>query len=244
VPAEERGRIWRVRQSPPASAVLRIAGAGPVVSLSPDAVFTPTLAPAPDAVPPPDAPPAWSEPVLHIAAGTPFSVPRGPKTGDHTYQHVHVREGTLEFWLRADTDDSSVANPTFLSFGGLSLWRRTQLGTYYNLGKGFLQSGFLIRPRVWYHLALTWRLGDERHKPEMNLFINGVAMAQLMQTALPADAGDWTAENLNLGMNEPMHITGLRISAVARDQELERGVLSPPPDKNTLYWQHNGAEAK
>ena len=111
-----------------------------------------------------------------------------------------------------------------------------------NLGKGFLQSGFLIRPKVWYHIALTWDLGDEQHKPSMNLLVNGVPMRSSMQTELPPTTGDWTGEALQFGNAEPMRITGLRISSVVRDQELQRGALSPPPDEHTLYWQHGGAK--
>jgi len=239
VPPDAHGQIWRFRQSPPACAILRIDGVGPLVSLMPEAFFTP------DRVPPPstqaeDAPPRWREQVIRIEPGKKLSVPRGPKTGEGQYQHVHVREGTIEFWMRADTSDDSVANLPFLRFGRMRLWRRTQIGTYYNLGKGFLQSGFLIRPRVWYHVALTWHLGDGEREPSMNLLINGIPMMGRMQTRLPADTGDWTGPKLELGNNEPMRITGLCISSVTREQKLQAGALSPPPDAHTLYWQHGG----
>ena len=42
---------------------------------------------------------------LRIEAGKTLSIPRGPKTGEGAYQHVHVREGTIEFWMRAATGD-------------------------------------------------------------------------------------------------------------------------------------------
>ena len=238
VPPEVRGQIWCFRQSPPAGAILRIDGVGPLASLEPDALFTPASVPPPPSLVAQDAPPQWSEEVACIEPGKKLSIPRGPKTGEGQYQHVHVRQGTIEFWMRADTSDDSMANLTFFAFGRLRLWRRTQIGTYYNLGKGFLQSGFLFRPRAWYHVALTWDLGDEQRQPAMALLIGGVPMVSRMQTRLPADTGDWTGPALAFGSVAAMRITGLRISSTARDHELQKGALSPPPDAQTLYWQH------
>ncbi len=37
-------------------------------------------------------------------------------------------------------------------------------------------------------------------------------------------------------------VTGLRVSSVSREADLQAGRLSPPPDAQTLYWQH--AEAR
>ncbi|MBM4087366.1 MAG: hypothetical protein FJ272_21450, partial [Planctomycetes bacterium] len=125
VPAEERGRLWRFRQSPPASSTLRIAVVSPLVSLTPEAFFVPARTPPPPSSAVEESPPKWREPVFAIEPGKKLSIPRGPQTGEGRYQHVHVREGTLEFWLRADTSDDSLENLTFLRFGRLHLWRRT-----------------------------------------------------------------------------------------------------------------------
>jgi len=62
-------------------------------------------------------------------------------------------------------------------------------------------------------------------------------MMSSMQTQLPADTGDWTGPSLDIGASEPLRITGLRISAVSREQDLQKGLLSPPPDAQTLYRQ-------
>jgi len=244
VPADARGQLWCLRQSPPASAILRIDGVGPLASLTSEAFFTPAAVPPPLAPSTAPAPPNWTEPVVRIEPGKKLSIPRGPQTGDDQYQHVHVRQGTIEFWMRVDTSDDSMANLTYFTFGRLRLWRRTQIGTYYNLGKGFLQSGFLFRPAVWYHIALTWALGDEQRRPAMNLLIDGVPMMSRMQELLPADTGDWTGPALQFGNAEPMHITGLRISSRLREEELQKGDLSPSPDGHTLYWQHSSADRK
>ena len=208
-----------------------------MVSVTPEACFTPARVPPPRAHAAADQPREWRGSVAVIEAGKRMVVPRGAKTGDGQYEHVHVRQGTIEFWLRADTSDDSVENLSFLRFGRLNLWRRTQLGTYFNLGKGFLQSGFLIRPRVWYHVALTWDVGGEGGAARINLFLEGLPVMAGMQEALPADTGDWTGDALEFGTAEPMRVCGLRISSVARDQELQRGSLSPAPDAQTLYWQ-------
>jgi len=76
----------------------------------------------------------------------------------------------------------------------------------------------------------------------MSLLIDGVPMMSIMQTQLPANTGDWTGDALVFGNAEPMHITGVRIASVARDQELRAGRLSPPPDADTLYWQHGAVK--
>jgi len=238
VPAAEQGRTWCFRQSPALSAIVRIDGIGPLVHPTDAAVFAPEGLPVEQAVAPPDAPPGWDREVVHIEPGKTFAIPRGKATGEGRYEHVHAHRGTIEFWLRTDTSDASMENLTFLRFGKMHLWRRTQTGTYLNLGKGMLQSGFLIRPRAWYHLALTWDLGDSDDKPRLELYVNGIPMASLMQTELPADLGDWTGETLTLGTAAPMHISGLRISSTVRDEGLRDGLLSPPPAESTLYWQH------
>ncbi|NQT19124.1 MAG: hypothetical protein HQ592_05430, partial [Planctomycetes bacterium] len=238
VPTAAQGKVWHFRQNPPLSAILSIKGIVPLIHPTVAAVF------AVDKIPPavpstaPAAPPEWQHEVIHIAAGKTLTVPRGKSTGEGTYEHVHVHRGTIEFWLRAETSDGGMDNLTFLTFGKMRLWRRTQTGTYLNLGKGMIQSGFLIRPRAWYHLALTWDFGDDEHKPMTEIYINGIPMNSLTQTQLPPDLGDWTGEMLSLGTTAPLQISGLRISAIVRDQELRQGLLSPPPDKQTLYWQH------
>ena len=241
VPTGEQGRIWQFRQSPPLSAILRIKGVGPLVHPTGDAVFA--LDAPNDSPPTPlSAPPGWEHEVTHIGAGETWAVPRGDKKEDEGYEHVHVPRGTIEFWMRTDTDDGSMDNLSFMRFGKMHLWRRTQTGTYLNLGKGMLQSGFLIRPRAWYHLALTWDVGDGGTKGTMEVYLNGIPMKSLMQTELPADLGDWTGATLELGTAAPMHISGLRISSIVRDEGLRQGVLSPPPDNHTLYWQHANPE--
>ena len=171
-----------------------------------------------------------------------MTLPRGGKTGEGMYEHVHARRGTIEFWMRTDTNDAGMDNLGFLTFGKMRLWRRTQTGTYLNLGKAMIQSGFLIRPRAWYHLAMTWNFGDAEQKPAMEVYINGLPMMSLVQTPLTADLGDWTGETLSLGTTFPMHVSGLRISSTVRDKELREGLLSPPPDEHTLYWQHDGGD--
>ena len=238
VPAGEQGKVWSFRQSPPLSAILRIDGITPLVHPTASAVFAPDAVPAPDTGACPAAPPGWDHEVIHIEAGKTMAVPRGLKTGAGVYEHVHVHRGTIEFWLRADTSDAGMDNLTLFSFGSMRLWRRTQTGTYLNLGKGMIQSGFLIRPQAWYHLAMTWDFGADEQKPTTELYVNGIPMTSLTQTPVPVDLGDWTGDALSLGTAAPMHVSGLRISAAVRDEELQQGLLSPPPDKYTLYWQH------
>ena len=237
VPAEARGGLWRFRQAPPASAVLRIEGASPLVSLTPDAHFSPAAVPARLSAPTSDMPPGWDGAMFTIEADKRLTVPRGEKTEDGGYEHINPQEGTIEFWMRADTSDDTMVGFTYLRFGSLHLWRRTQVGTYLNLGKGFLQSGFVFRPRAWYHVALTWHLGNDKQTPVMRLLVNGVPTKARMQTALPPDTGDWTGPVLQIGGSDPMRIAGLRIASVRRDNELQHGIQSPPPDANTLYWQ-------
>ena len=238
VPDDAQGKIWHFRQSPPLSAILRIKGIGPLVHPTEDSVFTPDTIPPEDTGTPAPGPPGWQHEVVHIEAGKTMRVPRGESTDGGAYEHVHAHRGTIEFWMRTDTDDAGMDNLGFLTFGGMRLWRRTQTGTYLNLGKAMIQSGFLIRPQVWYHLALTWDFGDAEHEPGMEIYVHGIPMTSLVQTKLSADLGDWTGDTLALGTAAPMHVTGLRVSSMVRDKELRAGRLSPPPDEHTLYWQH------
>ena len=242
VPAEARNGLWRFRQTPPASAILRIDGAYPLASLTPHAFFAPEQTPPRLHADATDTPPGWGYDAAVIEGGKKLTVPRGKLTGDGVYEHINAHEGTIEFWMRVDTSDDTMEGVTYLRLGSLQLWRRTQVGTYLNLGQGFLQSGFLFRPWAWYHVAVTWHLGDDTREPVMSLFVNGVPVIARMQTRLPAGTADWTGPDLQFGSSDPMRIAGLRISAVQRDAELQRGSLSPPPDAHTLYWQH--AETK
>ncbi|MCP4640105.1 MAG: hypothetical protein GY851_06720, partial [bacterium] len=117
VPADAKGKIWRFRQSPPLSAILRIDGIAPLVHPTSDAVFTPAAISPAATVVPRSSPPGWRHKVVHIETGKKMIVPRGKKTGEGTYEHVHAHRGTIEFWMRADTSDAGMDNLGFLDFG-------------------------------------------------------------------------------------------------------------------------------
>ena len=237
LPTGSAGQLWSLKQTPPSCAVLRMDGIGPLAGMTADAFFEPAEVPRRLLPETTDAPPGWTGKVAVIESGKRLTVPRGKSTGDGTYEHIHAPRGTIEFWMRADTSDDTATGLSYMGFGRLYVTRRKQFGTYLKLGEGFLQSRFLVRPYAWYHLAITWELGDESHAPDVSLLVGGVPVLSHMQTRLPRNTGDWTADALWFGSGDPMRIAGLRISSVRRDEELAQGLFSPPPDANTLHHQ-------
>lgn len=235
LPPGAGGKIWSIRYTGSSNILLRITG---VDMGSPDkeALFAPGNVVANPHFKILPAPPKFSGSVINLSAGEALKVPRGTKTEGDRYSNLNLREGTIEFWIRVDASDENIVNMNFLEFGNMRLWHRGMSGLYWNLGRGYLQSGFVLLPKVWYHAAFTWNMETENgKKPVMNLYIDGVSIMGRMQTALPGYTGDWSGPELVIGGKEPLSIAGLRISSVNREDELKQGLLTPPDDTNTLY---------
>jgi len=234
---EQRGKLWRIAISPPNPSVeqtyLRFEGVPPIVWTSPDAFFTPTdaaLATHPAPQPP-------TEPYTGAGANLPFLADWGialsrAAVGEH-YGHLQAQQGTLEFWIRPEWALDDIADATLVQCGPLRLYRRSRVGTYLGLG-GTNQSGFVLEPGHWYHVALTWDAGAEGREPETQLFIDGVKTgAMLSQAREPL--GDWTDERLEIGGRVAFTLDDLRISSTIRYSDDFDPPRALEEDAETLY---------
>ena len=241
VPPESAGRVWSIMFSGTAGKLLRIKGVD-MVSAKRDAIFLPAKVPPPSPSLSLPYPAGFAGKIVSLPAGKSYSVPRGEKTGEHAYSHVNVKQGTIEFWMRLDANEENLFSLTLLRFGDMRIYHRGLGGIYLNMGKGFLQSGFIFRPGKWYHVAVAWDMGPGNTETYLNLFVDGVSMLGTVMSPLPADTGDWTAGKLVIGGGQAFSMGGLRISSVNRSEDLQKGILSPAPDKNTLYMQAVSSE--
>jgi hypothetical protein len=232
----ERAKLWHVKMRPAGGdnqeMLLRVDGTVPVASTTPEAFFVPEQLPERRAPARAPTPPGVVEPVQTIPAGKTLSIANGAKTGETSYETVDTIRGTLEFWLRPDWDPDDISDGNILTWGQMRLYRRSQIGTYLKLGTTYLQSGYWLKPGVWNHVAVVWDFEAKRDKAW--IYINGTQFG----TPFRGRRGkllDWPGKELVIGGNAPFHITGLRIWNRDRRAQLGKGILSPPPDKSTLF---------
>lgn len=242
LPSRSGGETWSLRQSSSNNILLRITGVG-VVSLMEEAIFQPSAVFPRDVPETPVSPPDFSGQTIKLRVGETLRVPRGQKTGDGVYSNVHVGEGTIEFWICIDAHADELWNMMFLNGGRMSLYHRGYAGTYFYVGGEGVQSSFVFRPGTWYHVALTWYMGKNGEKPRLNLFVDGISMMGRRMSGMPIglspgdEAADWTGSEIRIGGQAGIRIAGLRISSSDRSTELEKGLLSPEPGRNTLYFK-------
>jgi hypothetical protein len=248
-PPETRGGLWKLQVRPLSANVeevkVRVDGVPPVVSVTPRAFFVPEPMPAVRFPEPRDRPEGVAGPVRTIPAGKEHRISRGPRSGEGRYERVHLRQGTIEFWMRPDwprddlmsyeTTAGVVSAKDFLRFGKLQA-RRTRFGVRAALHEGVLMTNFFLASGVWRHIAVTWDLDTEARARRFAFHVDGVPMGRLWKD-VPGEGFDWTGEALRLrATTGPIRIAGLRISAKSRFDDLKQGVLSPPPDEHTLYY--------
>ena len=249
VPTEARGKLWRFQVRPLHAKVtevrLRIDGVPPLVSTTAKAFFLPERVPEIARPEPLPSPPGVTTPVRTIPAGEELRVPRGKQNGANRFVRLNGLAGTIELWMRPDWDPDETmyyasmgrfmpAND-FLRCGEL-LARRTHPGIRLALDRAVIMSNMVLRPGVWHHLAVTWDFGAEKREHSFCFFVDGVRLGDLWKS-LPDDGHDWSGEGVRIrSTTGPIHVTGLRISALSRHDELQKGLLSPPPDEDTLYY--------
>ncbi len=238
--AEQRGKLWRLSVSPADPSIeqiyLRFQGVPPIVWTSPDAFFMPPEAAS--AVQPAPTPPAEPYPGAgtsrRVMPDAPLPIERGAPVAAG-YETLNPQHGTLEFWLRPEWAPDDIADATIATCGKLRLYRRSRIGTYLHLG-GINQSGFVLEPGHWYHIALTWEAGAEGREPQTQLFIDGVKTGRMLSAAREP-LGDWSAEQFTIGGRVPITIDDVRISSTVRypDDFDPPGALEP--DADTLYLE-------
>lgn len=239
LPAQQRGRLWRLSVLPAQAAVeqtyLRLPGDAAVVWTNPEAAFplAGALPPRP-ATPLPAEPYPGAGPCLSLAAGAPLLIPRGAARADGAYETLDPRQGTLEFWFRPQWAPDDVLDHPLVTCGGLALYRRSRLGTYVRFLTSTIQSGFVTEPGSWVHLAVTWEAGAPGREPKVRLFIDGVDLVGTVLSPLREPAGDWTADKLTIGGDAACAIDDLRVSRTVR----YTASFTPPgrlqPDADTL----------
>ncbi len=235
LPEGSAGKVWSLRNNGGGNPVLSISGVR-MVSLKKDALFLPFgTEPSGEGKDIPPAPAGMTGSIRRIPAGEYFGIPRGEKKGEMSYENVNASGGTIEFWMMIDGNDRDILSMNFLKFGSMSFYHRAGVGAYYNLGKGFFQSGFVFMPREWYRVALTWRTGNAGKSPSMDLFVNGISMMGRMQTPLPRDTGDWTGNGLRIGSNVPIYVAGLRILDTYLEKDSKGKVVTDGNTAGVLY---------
>jgi len=232
VPPGQDGKLWSFSVEPRGADAERIYVKldGPrYLATARSAFFVP-----PEGLPPGPAPKVADTRLpdmgktIAIPAGKALLISRGEKKGEGQYANLAAKAGTIEFWLRAQWDADDLRDLTIFSCGPLRLYRRGCIGTYLSLGSG-CQSGFVMGPGRWYHVAAVWSGGGS----QVRLFIDGVRVGGVVGRAA-SGLGDWTKPELRLGSAYPMEVDGLRISDVARYRN--DFALKPlgAPDEQTL----------
>jgi len=149
-----------------------------------------------------------------IPAGKALTVSCGAGKDDGGYERLPASGGTIEFRLRPGWGSDELRDLPFVRCGKLVVYRRGTIGTYLYVGDQGNQSGFVMMPDCWYHVAIAWNADEEKRKrTAFRMYVNGVSLGTLV-----AD-GDWAGPVIRIGADVPLGIAGLHVSDVARYKE-------------------------
>ncbi len=239
-PAEDE--IWSISFLPPMASYLRFEGVPPYVAASGDALFVPDRTVEMPAIPAPegDAPARVESPLAEggEALALPPNVGVALESPDGTPLISEV-EGTVEMWVRSARQPTDLHNRALLRCGELHLYRRLNLGTYIYIGPGH-QTGLVLPPGRWAHLAATWRPSrTDEGKTEVAIYIDGVRVETSYNRHIEPEDG-WAGEELLIPAdNAGLYVDELRVSDVARyDGNFDRPDAPFAPDDNTLVLSH------
>ena len=238
VPKEQDGQCWSLCVTPGGKKVERVylKFDGPAyVAPSPATFFIPRVEPPREGrgqAPEGPTPPPGKR--LALGPGHALLISRGRELGEGRYERLSAKEGTIEFWLKADWDPHDLRDRGLLSCGGLRAYRRGAIGTYVLLVKPMRQSGFVLSPKRWHHVAIVWTMEAEKTGiPDARLFVDGVAFGQF-NWAAQGDLGDWTAPDIRLGSERAIEVDDVRISGTARYSDDFSPAPLGEPDRETL----------
>ena len=239
VPAGADGKVWSFAALPHekvAGLYVKLDGP-PWLATSAEAFFVPDakLPPRSGLKGPDPADPAQGK-ILRLPAGKSLVVSRGAKRKAGRYERLDASEGTVEFLLRPGWRRDDVSNRALASCGKLRVFRRGSIGTYVYIGKKGHQSGFVMTPGYWYHVAVVWRpAAGAARGTAARLFVNGVSVGSVVSQE------DWAGKDLRIGSRAPLDVARLRISDTARYRE--DFVPNPlgAPDGHTLVQLDLGA---
>ena len=230
VPAGADGKVWSFTTVPNdrlAGLYVKLDGP-PWLATSADGFFDPKVKLPPRSTlkkPDPSAPPAGK--FLSAPAGKALTISRGADKGAGRYERINASQGTIEFRLRPGWASDDIRDRHLMRCGKMRIYRRGSIGTYLYVGNRGKQSGFVLAPGHWHHMALVWSTAD-KGTTSFRLYVNGVSLGG------PSAAGDWTGKDIRIGSTVPLDIGNLRVSAAARYKK--NFDLRPlgKPDKQTL----------
>jgi hypothetical protein len=237
--APAQDEAWSISFLSPMATFLRFEGIEPFVAPTPETLFVPDQAVEPHMIPEPegDAPSRVQSPLAdgEEALALPPEVGLALASPDGTPLLNEV-EGTVEMWLRDTRRPTDLHNRTILRCGGLHLYRRIGVGTYLYLGAPGHQTGLVLPPGRWAHLAATWKPSTKQPgQTEVALFIDGVRVETSYNRHLAPEAGWAGAELLIPAQTAGLYLDELRVSDVARyDASFEPPREPFTSDANTL----------
>ncbi|MFW5867432.1 MAG: LamG-like jellyroll fold domain-containing protein, partial [Armatimonadota bacterium] len=239
--APARDETWSISFLAPMATYLRFEGVPPFVAASGDALFVPERTVEMPAIPAPegDAPSRVESPLE--GGGEALALP--PRVGvalaspDGT-PLMNEAEGTVEMWVRDARQPTDLRNRALVRSGDLHIYRRINVGTYIYMGPGH-QTGMLLPPGRWTHLAATWRPSEDAGKTEVALYVDGVRVETTYNRHIDAEDG-WPGTELRIPADHAgVYIDELRVSSVARyEANFDRPEAPFAPDENTLILSH------
>ena len=240
---------WSISFVPPLACYVEMKGVPGYVASSPAELFTPSRRveapdearlPTGDSIIYADAGLPWGGKAAVLPAGVGLKI-AGAAPGKKL---MMAAEGTIETWLKCDRDRTVQRNRSLLLCGALNIYQRTNIGTYFYIGRAGHQTGFVLPRGRWTHLAAVWRT-SVRGGLEVNFFADGVFVRTSYPHHLKAD-GDWPgAQILIPPAATDLSIAALRVSARALHQA--DFTPSTPPfarDIDTLVLCHFNGDGK
>ncbi len=233
--------IWSITYLAPMATFLRFEGVPGVIGSAPDELFVPDYTVEPPAVPQPEGDvPTWVNSPL--GEGRALALP--PATtmtlaSPDGAPLLNEAEGTVEMWVRDCRPPTDLHNRPLVRCGALNIYRRINVGTYIYMGPGH-QTGMVLPPGRWVHLAATWRPSTaEEGATEVALYLDGVRVETTYNRHIKPEAG-WAGAELSIPAAEVgLFVDELRVSDIARyEGSFDRPEAPFAPDEHTLVLSH------
>ena len=171
--------------------------------------------------------------VLPTGVGLGVSAPDGQPLANEV-------EGTIEMWVRDARPHDDLHNRSLLRIGALHLYRRIGVGTYLYIGAAGHQTGMVLPPGRWAHLAATWRPSTKEEGATEVAPTRRRARRDHLQSAHQSKSG-WAGPELVIpaDANAGLFIDELRVSDVARyEGSFATPMAAFEPDAHTIVLAH------
>lgn len=240
-PAEDQ--VWTLAFLAPTAGFLRFEGVPAFVAAGAGAPFVPDYT----VDLPPVPAPAGNDPAYvdsPLGTGRALALPTGVGLGVSAPDGQPLAnevEGTIEMWVRDARPHDDLHNRSLLRIGALHLYRRIGVGTYLYIGAAGHQTGMVLPPGRWAHLAATWRPSTkEEGATEVALYLDGVRVETTYNRHIKPEAG-WAGPELVIpaDANAGLFIDELRVSDVARyESSFATPMAAFEPDAHTIVLAH------